>query len=318
MSLEKSEEEGSVTIPAKILIDTLKTLPDIPVSFNINMGSLIVELSAGEGKFKLSGHKSDEFPQSPALDNTTAFNLASDLLLEAINKTLFATGNDELRPVMSGVFVELTENKITCVATDAHKLVRYRRNAEVGDTFTSFILPKKPLNQLRHVLASDDSEVKVEYNDTNTQFSFENIKLVCRLIDGKYPNYEAVIPSDNPNLLTIDRNLLLNSIRRVSIFANQSTHQVRFKISGKELTLSAEDVDFSNEAKERLTCSYEGDDIEIGFNSRFMVDMLTNLDTSQVRIEMSAPNRAGLVMPVDNENEDEDILMLVMPVMLNT
>jgi DNA polymerase-3 subunit beta len=318
MALDKSEEEGSVTIPAKILIDTLKTFSDIPVSFNINMESMGVEISAGEGKFKLSGHKSEEFPQAPSLENTTSFELTSDLLLEAVNKTLFATGNDELRPVMSGVFVELAENSITFVATDAHKLVRYRRQAQITDAFTSFILPKKPLNQLRHVLPDDDSTVKVEYNDTNTLFSFENVRLVCRLIDGKYPNYEAVIPANNNNLLTIDRSLLLNSIKRVSIFANQSTHQVRFKISGKELVLSAEDVDFSNEAKERLTCSYEGDDIEIGFNSRFLLDMLSNINTENVRIEMSAPNRAGLVIPVEKENEDEDILMLIMPVMLNT
>lgn len=318
LPLDKSEEEGSVTIPAKILIDTLKTFSDIPVSFNINMETMVVEISAGEGKFKLSGHKSDEFPQAPSLENTTSFKLGADLLLEAINKTLFATGNDELRPVMSGVFVELAENTVTFVATDAHKLVRYRRKATIADAFTSFILPKKPLNQLRHVLPDDDSEVNVEYNDTNTLFSFENIRMVCRLIDGKYPNYEAVIPTNNNNTLTIDRNLLLNSIKRVSIFANQSTHQVRFKISGKELILSAEDVDFSNEAKERLTCSYEGDDIEIGFNSRFLLDMLSNLDVEQVRMEMSAPNRAGLVLPAEKENEEEDILMLVMPVMLNT
>jgi DNA polymerase-3 subunit beta len=316
--LEKFEEEGSLTIPAKILIDTLKTLADIPVSLNINLDSLIVELSAGEGKYKLSGHKSEEFPQAPTLEETTKIEMSPELLSDAINMTLFATGNDELRPVMSGVFIEISEENMSFVATDAHKLVRYRRNDIKGSSTASFILPKKPLNQLRNVLSSDETDVTVEYNDTNARFSFENMTLICRLIDGKYPNYEAVIPANNPNTLMVDRVMLLNSIKRVSIFANQSTHQVRFKLSGKELLLSAEDIDFSNEAKERLTCSYEGDDMEIGFNSRFLLEMLTILRTPQVKFEMSAPNRAGIILPVDNENKDEDILMLVMPVMLST
>ncbi|MCP4551096.1 MAG: DNA polymerase III subunit beta, partial [Bacteroidetes bacterium] len=182
----------------------------------------------------------------------------------------------------------------------------------------SFILPKKPLNQIKNILSSNDNiQVKIEYNQTNAFFSFDNVFMVCRLIDGRYPNYDAVIPSDNPNVLTIDRLSLLNSIKRVAIFANQSTHQVRFKISGKELTLSAEDLDYANEAKERLTCNYEGEDIKIGFNSRFLQEMLTNLEIDEVRFKMSAPNRAGLILPVETENQHEDILMLVMPVMLN-
>ena len=218
---------------------------------------------------------------------------------------------------MSGVFFELTPDDITCVATDAHKLVRYRRTDFKATESTSFIMPKKPLNQLKNILGSSEGEVKIEYNQTNAVFSFINVKMTCRLIDGKYPNYEAVIPSDNPHKLTVDRLSLLNSIRRVAIFANQSTHQVRFKLSGKELLLSAEDIDYSNEAKERLTCSYEGEDMEIGFNSRFLQEMLTNIDSEEIIIEMSAPNRAGIMHPVTKENEAEDILMLVMPVMLN-
>ena len=316
--LSKAEEDGSVTIPAKILIDTLKTFSDIPITFSINKETLVVEISAGEGKYKLSGHKSEEFPQSPALEDTTSIPVKSSVLVDAINMTVFAAGNDELRPVMSGVFCHLSPENITFVATDAHKLVRYTRtDASTVDT-ASFILPKKPLNQLRHILAGDDTDVNIEYTDTNILFTFENVRLICRLIDGKYPNYEAVIPTNNPNVLTTDRVLLLNSMRRVSIFSNQSTHQVRFKISGKELVLSAEDIDFANEAKERLTCSYEGDDIEIGFNSRFVLEMINNISTEQIRFEMSAPNRAGLILPVDNKNKDEDVLMLVMPVMLNT
>jgi DNA polymerase-3 subunit beta len=237
-------------------------------------------------------------------------------LANAINKTLFATGNDELRLVLSGVFCEFSQEDTTFVATDAHKLVRYKRTDAISKDSANFILPKKPLNLLKNLLGSQETPVKLEYNKTNAFFSFSNINLICRLIDGKYPNYDAVIPTNNPNKLTIDRISLLTSIRRVSIFANQSTHQIRFKISGKELVLSAEDTDFSNEAKERLTCSYEGDDIEIGFNSKFMVEMLNNIDTDEVMLEMSAPNRAGILLPVNNDNKNEDILMLVMPVML--
>ncbi|MFC2107454.1 DNA polymerase III subunit beta [Bacteroidota bacterium] len=313
----KAEEEGAVTIPAKILLDTLKTLSDIPVGFNINKETLMVEISAGEGKYKLSGHRSDEFPQSPVMEEKAILNLSASILASAFTHTIFAAGNDELRPVMSGVFCELTTDNITFVATDAHKLVRYRRTDAKSESSVSFILPKKPINQLKNLLIDDESEVKLEYNETNASFTFDNVSLICRLIDGKYPNYEAVIPPNNPNVLTIDRLALLNSMKRVSIFANQSTLQVRLKLSGKELVLSAEDLDFANEAKERLTCDYEGEDMEIGFNSKFIKEMLNNLDYEQVRIEMSAPNRAGLILPVGDENESEDILMLVMPVMLN-
>lgn len=317
MEPSKAEEAGTVAIPAKILIDTLKTLADIPVTLNINEETLMVEISAGEGKYKMSGHKSDEFPQTPDMENTTKMEVEASVFASAFNKTIFATGNDELRPVMSGVFCELTPDDVTFVATDAHKLVRYRRADVRADHSTSFIIPKKPLNQLRNILPEDETAVKLEYNTTNAMFRFRNVTLICRLIEGKYPNYEAVIPGSNPNKLIIDRHSLLNSIKRVAIFANQSTHQIRFKISGKELLLSAEDVDFSNEARERLTCNYEGDDIEIGFNSRFMQEMLVNLDSNEIRLEMSAPNRAGIIFPIDKENDHEDILMLVMPVMLN-
>lgn len=314
---DMAEQEGRVAIPAKILLDTLKTFADIPVTFTINMENYSVEITAGEGKYKLTGQNAEEYPRVPNLENTAVLNVASDMLANAVSKTLFATGTDELRPVMSGVLCELSPENITFVATDAHKLVRYRRHDIHGESSVSFILPKKPLNQLKGILAWDDSPVKVEYNETNAYFSFQNIELVCRLIEGKYPNYEAVIPAENPNSLTISRVPFLNSIKRVAIFANQSTHQIRLKINGQELVLSAEDVDFSNEAKERLTCSYDGLEMEIGFNSKFLTEMLNNIDTEEVRLEMSAPNRAGILMPVNQENVDEDILMLVMPVMLN-
>ena len=314
---DKSEADGSVAIPAKILVDILKTLPDVPVSFSIDMTSLLIEISAGDGKYKLSGHRSDEYPRTPPLEEPTSIRIPSGVLSKAITKTIFATGNDELRLVLSGVFCQLSPDDIIFVATDAHKLVRYTRLDAKAESSAAFILPKKPLNLLKNILAAQDTEVSVEYNRTNAFFSFSNVNLICRLIDGKYPNYEAVIPKENPNHMVIDRLALLNSIKRVSIFANQSTHQVRFKITGKELLLTAEDIDFSNEGKERLTCAYDGEDLEIGFNSKFLLEMLGNIDCDEVRLEMSGPNRAGILLPANVENKDEDILMLVMPVMLN-
>jgi DNA polymerase-3 subunit beta len=316
VDLDMAEDPGVVTIPAKLLLDTLKTFAEQPLTVTIDNETVGIEISAGDGKFKLTGHKSDEFPATPVIEDATTVKVNAEVLRSAFNKTLFATGNDELRPVMSGVFCELSPEDLTFVATDAHKLVRYKRKDASAGAVASFILPKKPLNQLKNVLP-DDTEVVIEYDQTNAFFSYDKVSLICRLIDGKYPNYDAVIPKDNPNLLTIERSPFINSIRRVALYANQSTNQVRLKISGKELTLSAEDIDYANEAKERLTCSYEGEDMEIGFNSKFLMDMLTNLDSTNVKLELSAPNRAGILIPVDPENEDEDILMLVMPVMLN-
>lgn len=316
IDLEKAEDPGVVTIPAKILLDTLKTFAEQPLTISIDNDSVAIEISAGDGKFKLSGHKSDEFPSTPVIEDATTVTLKGEVLKSAFNKTLFATGNDELRPVMSGVFCELAPEDLTFVATDAHKLVRYKRKDASAGSVASFILPKKPLNQLKNVLP-EDSDVVIEYDQTNAFFSYDNVNMICRLIDGKYPNYEAVIPKDNPNVLTIERGPLINSIRRVALYANQSTNQVRLKISGKELTLSAEDIDYANEAKERLTCSYEGEDMEIGFNSKFLTDMLVNLDSNEVRLEMSAPNRAGILIPIDGNEDKVDLLMLVMPVMLN-
>jgi DNA polymerase-3 subunit beta len=223
-----------------------------------------------------------------------------------------------MRPVMSGVFFEIHEDSIRFVATDAHKLVRYSRTDVGGDSPASFIVPKKPLNLLKGSMGAAKTEVKVEYNENNAQFSFENVVLLCRLIEGKYPNYEAVIPKENPFKLTIDRLDLLSSIKRVSIFANKTTHQVRLRMGGSELNISAEDLDFANEAQERLTCTYAGDDMEIGFNSRFLQEMLGNLTSENVNIEMSAPNRAGILTQVETDDISEDILMLVMPVMLNS
>lgn len=311
-----ANESGRIAIPAKLLLDVLKNLPDQPCTFSVDHNNFSIEIAYDNGKSKMVGFNADEFPRTPAIENSSTIKISGDIISKAINKTLFATGNDDLRPVMSGVFCQFTPQDITFVATDAHKLVRYRRLDSEATGSSSFILPKKPLNLLKSNLSGDE-EVQLDYNESNAVFTFNDIVLICRLIDGKYPNYEAVIPKENPNVLIVDRLQFLSAIRRVSIFANKTTHQIKLKIAGSELALSAEDVDFSNEANERLTCNYNGDDLEIGFNSRFILEMLNNLDTPEVKLEMSEPNRAGLLMPAVKDNENEDILMLVMPVMLN-
>lgn len=312
------EGTGEVTIPARLLLEIMKNFPDVPITVSIDNNSLAVELIAGEGRYKLAGHKSDEFPQLPVMNDTAVWEIPADVLAKGFEKTVFATGTDEIRPIMSGVLMEMTDNFLTFVATDAHKLVRYRRMDVKSDNVASFIMPKKPINQLKNILGTlADEPVRIEFNKTNASFVFGDYVLICRLIEGRYPNYDAVIPKQNPNQLTIDRQTFLSAIRRVAVFSSKATHQVRFRIAGQELTLTAEDIDFYNEAKERLTCSYEGDDMEIGFNSRFLQEMLGNFDSETVKIEMSAPNRAGIITPVENENEAEDLLMLLMPVMLN-
>lgn len=318
IQLTEGKQGGKIAVPAKILLDTLKTFPEQPLTFLIEEKTGGIEIVSDFGKYKLTGFDGGEFPRLPSMEGSKTLNISSAILQNAINKTLFATGNDELRPVMSGVFFQLSKDNITFVATDAHKLVRYRRNDAKGTGEGALIVPKKPLNLLKNLLGELNEDVQISYTENNLLFNFGNYSLISRLIDGRYPNYEAVIPIDNPNKLTISRSALLNSVRRVSIFSNKTTHQVRLKVSGSELHISAEDLDFANEANERMSCQYEGEDMEIGFNARFLSDMLSNLEFENITIEMSAPNRAGILIPANNENKDEDILMLVMPVMLNS
>jgi len=313
----ESDSEGSVALPARLLLDTLKTFPEQPLTFIVEDNNT-VEISSNHGKYALAYADGEEFPNAVEVEDASATTIMGDILATAINKTIFAAGNDDLRPVMSGVFFQFSEDQLTFVSTDAHKLVKYTRQDVKAVKAAEFIMPKKPLTLLKGILAGSEDDVLVEYNDSNAKFTFDNSVLVCRLIDGKYPNYEAVIPKENPNKLVIDRTQFLNSVRRVSIFSNKTTHQIRLKIAGAELNISAEDVDYSNKAEERLTCDYQGDDMQIGFNSRFLTEMLNNLTADQVQLEMSLPNRAGILTPVDGLDEGEHVTMLVMPVMLNS
>ena len=312
----EAKENGRIAAPARILLDTLKNLPDQPVTFTIDEETYTIEISSSNGRYKLSGENATDFPKVPVVRGGNAIEIPSNALARAINKTIFAVSTDELRPAMTGIFVQLNEGNITFVATDGHRLLRYRRNDVSTGEQTSIIVPRKAFNLLKATLPAEPTSVKVEFNNSNAFFSFDNIRMICRLIDERFPDYENVIPQHNPNKLLIDRYDLLSSVKRISIYSNKTTHQVRLKITGSELVISAEDLDFSNEASERLSCQYEGEDMEIGFNAKFLIEMLNNIDSDEVSLELSTPNRAGLLMPAGMD-ENENILMLVMPVMLN-
>jgi len=312
----ESKESGNIAVPAKILIETLKNLPEQPVTFSIDTSSYSIEISSDNGHYKLAGENATDFPKVPSVNPDFSVTMSTDVLHRAINNTIFATSNDELRPAMTGVYMNLTETNSTFVGTDGHKLIRYRRVDVATSNGNTIIVPRKGLNMLKNTLPTENIEVTVDFNVSNAFFQFGNLKMICRLIDERYPDYENVIPTDNPIRMTIDRLEMLSSLKRISIYANKTTHQVRLKITGSELLISAEDLDFANEANERLVCEHEGDDIEIGFNSKFLIEMLSNLDSKQVELHLSAPNRAGLIIPTD-QDENEDLLMLVMPVMLN-
>lgn len=312
----ESKESGNIAVPAKILIETLKNLPEQPVTFSIDTSTYSIEISSDNGHYKLAGENATDFPKVPSVSPDFSVTMSTDVLHQAINNTIFATSNDELRPAMTGVYMNLTETNSTFVGTDGHKLIRYRRVDVATTNGNTIIVPRKGLNMLKNTLPTDSIEVTVDFNVSNAFFHFGNLKMICRLIDERYPDYENVIPTDNPIRMTIDRLEMLSSLKRISIYANKTTHQVRLKITGSELLISAEDLDFANEANERLACEHEGDDIEIGFNSKFLMEMLSNIDSKQVELHLSAPNRAGLIIP-KNQDENEDLLMLVMPVMLN-
>ncbi|MDG1930088.1 MAG: DNA polymerase III subunit beta [Flavobacteriaceae bacterium] len=312
----ESTSEGKLAVPARLLLDTVKTFPEQPLTFS-QADNNTLEISSEQGKYALAYANADEYPQAADVVDASSLTIQGDTLATAINNTIFASGNDDLRPVMSGVFFQLSSSGMTFVATDAHKLVKYERTDVVAPETAEFIMPKKPLNLLKSVLIGSEEDVTVNYNNSNVQFSFDDTVVVCRLIDGKYPNYEAVIPKENPNVMSINRVQLLNTVKRVSIFSNKTTHQIRLRIAGAELHISAEDIDYSNKAEERLTCSFQGDDMQIGFNARFLTEMLSNLSSDEIQLELSLPNRAGIITPVDGLDEGEQVTMLVMPVMLN-
>ncbi|MGV3527779.1 MAG: DNA polymerase III subunit beta [Flavisolibacter sp.] len=311
----KSKEAGKVCIPAKILMDSLKNLPDQPLTFNIdkNFG---IEITSDNGKYKIMGENPDNFPKEPAADETTSFTMTAAALITAINKTLFAVSNDDLRPAMTGVFFELNKNYIQFVATDAHRLVRYKRTDVSCPREDSFIAPRKPLNLLKSALPDNEDEISLSYNNNHLFVSHGTTQMSCRLIDARFPDYKVVIPADNPYKMVISRSDFQAALRRVSVFSNKSTNQVALQISGSELQLAAQDVDFSFEGNERMNCQYDGEDITIAFNARFLIEMLSAVEGQEIKLELSTPTKAGIIKPTEAE-ENEELLMLIMPLMLN-
>jgi DNA polymerase-3 subunit beta len=319
MELDNTEGEGTIAVPAKLLIDTLKEFPEQPLTFQVDDENFGIEIFSENGKFSIVGQSGEDFPELPEVKEESATSVTVDhrILQKGIEKTLFATADDELRPVMNGIFVELTPENMGFVASDAHKLVRYRRSDAASEFESSFILPKKPASLLRGLLPKEELDVKLEFDDKNAIFTLSNYKLICRLVEGNYPSYNSVIPSDNPNKMIIDRLAFYNTVKRVSVFSNQASNLVKLSINENQLVVSAQDIDFSISAVERLKCEYDGDEIEIGFKSTFLLEILSNIPATDVRMEMSDPSRAGLLLPAETEEEEEDVLMLLMPMMIN-
>ncbi|CCH02050.1 DNA polymerase III subunit beta [Fibrella aestuarina BUZ 2] len=311
-----SADSGAIAIPAKLLLDTLRSLPEQPITIKVNTDTFGSEIQTDNGRYKLSGENPIDYPKIPDVNKKQSVELSSDALMSAINHTAFATSSDDLRPAMTGVYLQLNSDNATFVATDGHRLIRYRRTDIQTAESTTIILPRKAVSMLKNALP-EGVPVTVEMSQANASFTFSSIKLICRLIDERFPDYENAIPTNNSNVLTIGRADLLNSLKRIMIYANRTTHQIRLSMKANSLVISAEDLDYSNEANEKLLCEYDGAEMDIGFNAKLLSEMLSNLSSKMISLEMSAPNRAGLIIPADKD-EHEDILMLAMPVMLNT
>lgn len=318
-SLEvKSDVEGKIAVPAKIFQEFVKTYGDQPLTLSVkdaeDGNGKLLEILDEKDNFAVALDHAEDYPEIPEFDAAQSVSISAGILSEALNNTLFATSNDSLRPVMTGVLFQFKEDETNFVSTDSHRLVVYKRTDLMNAEPVEFIMPKKPLAIFKSILASSNEEVAIEFNENMAKFTFGNNIWICRLIDGKYPNYSAVIPKENPNVLTINRSLLLNSIRRASIMSNKSTNQVRFKLSGNILHLHAEDTEFANKADMQIPCDYNGEDINIGFSSKFLTEMLSVLSADDITMKMSQPNRPGIIEPVDGLEDQEKLLMLSMPV----
>ena len=318
INLDNLEGEGLIAVPAKLLTDTLKEFPEQPLTFQIDTDTFAIGIFSETGRFNIVGQNGEDFPEIPSVNEDVAatLSLSHDVLQKGIEKTLFATADDELRPVMNGIFIEITTDFISFVASDAHKLVRYRRSDAKADIKSSFILPKKPASLLKNLLGKEEGKLKLEFDNKNAVFTMSRYTLICRLVEGNYPSYNSVIPVNNPNKLVIGRLLFNNTVKRVSVFSNQASNLVKLHIADNKMVVSAQDIDFAISAEERLTCDYEGDEMEIGFKSTFLLEILSNLSSGEIRLELSDPTRAGLLLP-EEKGENEDLLMLLMPMMIN-
>ncbi len=318
-SVETNEYEGDgrFAVSSKTLLEALKEIPEQPLSFNINPESMEITVNYQNGQYSMMGQNADEYPQAQNLGaNAVSVTLGADILNTGVNRTFFATADDELRPVMNGIYFDITTDDITLVASDGHKLVRYKTYAARGEEKAAFILPKKPANLLKSLLPKEQGDVQIGFDDRNATFTLENYRMVCRLIEGRYPNYNSVIPQNNPHKATIDRATFISALRRVSVFSSQSSSLIKLSLSENQMKISAQDIDFSTSAEETVICQYDGNAMSIGFKSSFLIDILNNMASQNVVVELADPSRAGVIIPEEQE-ENEDLLMLLMPMMLN-
>ncbi len=321
MEVETAEGNGKVAVASRLLLDTLREFSDQPLTFNINDSNLALVISSANGSYNFIGQNGDEYPRMPQLqDDARTLGMSVSSLSSGISKTLFCTADDELRPVMNGIFFDITAENLTLVATDAHKLVRYKTkqtSASLTEEETvNFILPKKPATMLKNILPKESGEVEIRFDNKNAHFKLANYTMICRQVEGRFPNYNGVIPKNNPFKIIIDRVTLLNALKRVSVFANQASNLVKLAINANQIHISAQDIDFSISAEETISCQFEGDPIKIGFKSSFLIEILGNINAADIVLELSDASRAGLILPFEND-ENEEILMLLMPMLLN-
>lgn len=310
---------GAVAVSAKLLLDILKEFSAQPLVFDIDDNTMAITITSASGKYNLVGQNGEEYPSLPEMsEDKNTLTVAVEVLLNGINKTLFAAATDDLRPTMTGVFFDIRPDNLTFVATDAHKLVRLKSTAVQPELTASFILPQKPSGVLKNILPKESGDVLVEFDGKNVAFTLSHYKMFCRQIEGRFPNYENVIPKPevNVNKVVVDRVSLVNALRRVSLFTNQANNLIKLALDNNLLTISAQDIDFSISAKEELECQYDSQPLTIGFKSQFLIEILNNINSTEVSIELSDPSRAGLILPFV-QNDDEDLLMLLMPMLLN-
>lgn len=317
VEVTESDSNGRIAITARTLLDAMKEIPEQPLTFNIDDKTLEVIVQYMNGQYSVMGQNADEYPQAATLsDSAVHVNIPADTLLNGINRTLFATADDELRPVMNGIYFDITPENITMVASDGHKLVKNQNLTIKGSEKAAFILPKKPANLLKNILTKEESSVNIDFDERNAVITLAKYRMVCRLIEGRYPNYNSVIPQNNPYKITIDRAVLLSALRRVSVFSSQSSSLVKLRLEASKLIISTQDIDFSTSAEETLSCLYEGAPMSIGFKAPFLIDILNNTPGQDVVIELADPSRAGVIVPAEQE-EDANLVMLLMPMMLN-
>lgn len=315
--VNECDTDGCFAITAKTLLDALKEIPEQPLQFDVNLDNFEIEIGYLNGHYNLMGRNANEYPQSVVLDKSAVkLDIESSVLLSGITRSLFAVADDELRPVMNGVYFDIATDSLTMVASDGHILSRCRNTESHGSERAAFILPKKPTLLIKNLLPKETGTVQVEFDQRNALFVMENYKMICRLIEGRYPNYNSVIPQNNPHRVIADRMQLLGALKRVSVFSSQASNLIKLRLDQNLIVVSAQDLDFSVSAEESQACQYDGTPMNIGFQSNHLINILENIQSDDVMIELADPSRAGVIVPVE-QNENEDLLMLLMPMMLN-